>query len=155
MDEIAIGRLFHYRIRGRTMNNEIGKILVVDDIVENCDILKIRMEKVGYEVDTEADSNQAIDRLRASEYDLVLLDINMPGTSGITLLEQIRGDEAFDSVAVIMITAIDDVQVALDCMRKGACGYLTKPFNIDQIRQQINNCFKRITEKQVSGAAGA
>jgi DNA-binding response OmpR family regulator len=155
MDEIAIGRLFHYRIRGRTMNNEIGKILVVDDIVENCDILKIRMEKVGYDVDTETDSNQAIDRLRASEYDLVLLDINMPGTSGITLLEQIRGDEAFDSVAVIMITAIDDVQVALDCMRKGACGYLTKPFNIDQIRQQINNCFKRVTEKQVSGAAGA
>jgi DNA-binding response OmpR family regulator len=155
MDEIAIGGLFHYRIRGRTMNNEIGKILVVDDIVENCDILKIRMEKVGYDVDTETDSNQAIDRLRASEYDLVLLDINMPGTSGITLLEQIRGDEAFDSVAVIMITAIDDVQVALDCMRKGACGYLTKPFNIDQIRQQINNCFKRVTEKQVSGAAGA
>ena len=137
------------------MNNEIGKILVVDDIVENCDILKIRMEKVGYDVDTETDSNQAIDRLRVSEYDLVLLDINMPGTSGITLLEQIRGDEAFDSVAVIMITAIDDVQVALDCMRKGACGYLTKPFNIDQIRQQINNCFKRVTEKQVSGAAGA
>jgi CheY-like chemotaxis protein len=154
MDEIAIGRLFLYRLRGRTMNNEIGKILVVDDIVENCDILKIRMEKVGYEVDTETDSNQAIDRLRASQYDLVLLDINMPGTSGITLLEQIRGDEAFDSVAVIMITAIDDVQVALDCMRKGACGYLTKPFNVDQIRQQINNCFKRVTEKQVSGAAG-
>jgi CheY-like chemotaxis protein len=154
MDEIAIGRLFLYRLRGRTMNNEIGKILVVDDIVENCDILKIRMEKVGYEVDTETDSNQAIDRLRASQYDLVLLDINMPGTSGITLLEQIRGDETFDSVAVIMITAIDDVQVALDCMRKGACGYLTKPFNVDQIRQQINNCFKRVTEKQVSGAAG-
>jgi len=137
------------------MSNEIGKILVVDDIVENCDILKIRMEKVGYDVDTETDSNMALDRLKKSNYDLVLLDINMPGTSGITLLEHIRNDETLDSVAVIMITAVDDMQVALDCMRKGACGYLTKPFNIDQIRQQINNCFKISTNQRVSGVAGS
>ena len=137
------------------MSSEIGKILVVDDIVENCDILKIRMEKVGYDVDTETDSNLALERLKASDYDLVLLDINMPGTSGITLLEQIRNDETLDKVAVIMITAVDDMQVALDCMRKGACGYLTKPFNIDQIRQQINNCFKISNTQPVSGVAGS
>ena len=134
------------------MTNEAGKILVVDDIVENCDILKIRMEKIGYDVDTETDSNQAFDRIKSSGYSLILLDINMPGTSGITLLENIRNDESLDNVAVIMITAVDDIQVALDCMRKGACGYLTKPFNIDQIRQQINNCFKA-SGKTDSGAA--
>lgn len=124
------------------MSNDLGKILIIDDVVENCDILQRRLDKVGYYAKVESDSNVAMETIKSDSFDIVLLDINMPGTSGISLLESIRKDKDLDQTAVIMITAIDDMQVALDCMQKGACGYLTKPFNIDQIRQQINNCFK-------------
>lgn len=125
------------------MGTEKNNVLVVDDIQENCDILQHRLSKVGYNVQTMTDSTEVVDTLQAGDFGLVLLDINMPGKSGITLLEEIRSDDNLADTAVIMITAVDDMQVALDCMRKGACGYLTKPFNIDQIRQQINNCFKQ------------
>lgn len=124
------------------MSKDVGRILIVDDIIENCDILQKRLEKVGYQVETMTDSNSALDKIIAGNFDVALLDINMPGTSGITLLDNIRKDESLDNLAIVMITAVDDIQVALDCMRKGACGYLTKPFNVDQIRQQISNCMK-------------
>ncbi len=128
------------------MSKDLGKILIIDDIAENCDILQRRLDKVGYDTSSESDSNVAMETIKSGSFDIVLLDINMPGTSGILLLESIRKDKDLDQTAVIMITAIDDMQVALDCMQKGACGYLTKPFNIDQVRQQINNCFKINTD---------
>ena len=64
----------------------------------------------------------------------------MPVIDGITLLENIRKDSSLSNVAVIMVTAQDDAETTLKCLKLGACGYITKPFNMDQLQKQINHC---------------
>jgi len=122
------------------MINENYTILVVDDVEENRDILDRRLSKMGFKVEVAPDGQVAIDTMRNSIIDLVLLDIMMPEIDGISVLKQIREDSMFDDVPVIMVTAIDNMNVALDCLRKGACGYITKPFEMEQVRKQIQNC---------------
>ena len=124
------------------MINEQYTILVVDDVEENRDILERRLRKEGFKVEVATDGQDAIDTLRNSIIDLVLLDIMMPEIDGISVLMQIREDSMFDDVAVIMVTAVDNMNVALDCLRKGACGYITKPFEMEQVKKQIRNCLK-------------
>lgn len=66
----------------------------------------------------------------------------MPVLDGITLLGNIREDKSLAHVAVLMVTAMDDVKTALECLKKGACGYITKPYSMKQIKQQIEICVK-------------
>ena len=124
------------------MINQDHTILVVDDVEENREILAKRLEREGFKVETANNGDQGLEVLRSSIIDLVLLDIMMPETDGITMLGEIRADKTFDDVAVIMVTALDNMNVALDCMRKGACGYITKPYEMDQIKQQVRHCLK-------------
>ncbi len=65
----------------------------------------------------------------------------MPVIDGITLLGYIKEDKLLSHVAVLMVTANDDVKTALQCLKKGACGYITKPYSMEQIKQQIQHCF--------------
>lgn len=124
------------------MINEDFTILIVDDVLENRDIMAKRLARDGFKVETASNGEEGLDTLRNSIVDLVLLDIMMPEIDGITMLSQIRADSTFDDVAVIMVTALDNMNVALDCMRKGACGYITKPYDMEQVRQQVRHCLK-------------
>jgi CheY-like chemotaxis protein len=124
------------------MINQDYTILIVDDIEENRDILARRLDKDGFKIETAVDGQQALDTLRSSVIDLVLLDIMMPEVDGINVLDKIRKDKTFDDVAVIMVTAIDNMNVALECLRKGACGYVTKPYEMEQVKKQIRHCLK-------------
>ena len=124
------------------MINQEYTILVVDDVKENRDILARRLERDGFKIETATNGEQGMEVLRSSLIDLVLLDIMMPEIDGITMLSQIRDDKTFDDVAVIMVTALDNMNVALDCMRKGACGYITKPYEMEQVKQQVRHCLK-------------
>ena len=124
------------------MINQEYTILVVDDVKENRDILARRLERDGFKIETATNGEQGMEVLRSSLIDLVLLDIMMPETDGITMLSQIRADKTFDDVAVIMVTALDNMNVALDCMRKGACGYITKPYEMEQVKHQVRHCLK-------------
>jgi CheY-like chemotaxis protein len=122
------------------MDNENTSILVVDDNEENREILVHRLQKTGYQVDTANEGREALAMLRSSLVDLVLLDINMPIMDGIQALKEIRKDEILSGVPVIMLTAIEDMHITLECMRNGACGYVTKPFDMKQLETQLNNC---------------
>lgn len=73
---------------------------------------------------------------------LVLLDIMMPKVDGITLLSEIRENSEYSNIPVIMVTALDVIDVAQECLRKGACGYVTKPYDIDLIKQKNYILFK-------------
>lgn len=124
------------------MVNEHFTLLIVDDNEENRDILSRRLISAGFKTETAIDGQDAMNVLNEKIIHLVLLDIMMPEVDGITLLSQIRADNTFDDMPVIMVTAIDVINVAQDCLRKGACGYVTKPYDIDLIKQKIRQCLK-------------
>ena len=124
------------------MDNKIFTLLVVDDNEENRDILARRLTSAGYEVKTANDGRQALDVLQEENIHLLLLDIMMPEVDGITLLSQIRADNTFDDMPVIMVTAIDVIKIAQDCLNKGACSYVTKPYDIDYVKEKIRQCLK-------------
>lgn len=123
--------------------NSSKNILIIDDIEENIDILERQLKAEGFNVLSANEAPKGLHILKNQHIDLLLLDINMPVLDGITLLGNIREDKSLEHVAIIMVTALDDVKTALDCLKKGACGYITKPYSMSQINQQIEHCFKR------------
>ncbi len=133
------------------MSASARTILVVDDVDENCEILQRRLEKAGYVVETARNGKEGLERLRRGRIDAVLLDISMPVMDGVTMLGQIQGDPCFSHTPVVMLTAAEDLDTALVCLREGAAGYLTKPFNMEQIRTQLDNCFAEGAGHQAAG----
>ena len=116
-------------------------ILIIDDIQENIDILEHQLKNEGFTIHTTTEGPKGLHILKDQQVDLVLLDINMPVLDGITLLKNIRKDNSLSHVAVLMVTANDDIKMALQCLKKGACGYITKPYSLEQIKQQMEHCF--------------
>lgn len=117
------------------MNEDI-KILVVDDemaIREGCRRL---LSGKGYRVDTAEDGQKALDILAADPADIVLLDLKMPNMSGEQVLEIVR--DRYPEVSVIVITGHGTVDTAVECMKKGAYDFITKPFQVDQFLIIIN-----------------
>ena len=120
--------------------NEGVTVLIVDDNEENRDILSRRLKTDGFNTITAVDGKEAMDVLNDKIVHVTLLDIMMPEVDGFTLLSQIRADSTFEDMPVIMLTAIDIVTVAQECLRLGACGYVTKPYDMDMIKQKIREC---------------
>lgn len=122
------------------MAESIEKVLVVDDVEGNRKLMEKQLTRLGFAVGTAENGKQGLEKLKQDDFDLVLLDIRMPEMDGITVLKTMREDDSLNEVLVIMTTGEDDMNTALQCMRSGAQGYLTKPINLDQIKQQIQNC---------------
>src|SRR6266581_4914779 len=102
-----------------------------------------------YEVLEAADGRQALERLRASPVDLVLLDIRLPEMDGIEVLERMKAVD--DGVEVILVTAVKTVRIAVDAMKLGAFDYLTKPFDEDELLSLIRRALeKRSLEREVA-----
>ena len=110
-------------------------ILIVDDEKSMRDFLKILLAKEGYDVIVASDGEQALGALDGNQIDLVISDIRMPGISGLDLLAKIK-DESED-IPVIMITAFASPNDAVQAMKNGAYDYISKPFNVDEIKSVI------------------
>ena len=114
-----------------------GLILVVDDDAGNRDVLSRRLARQGHHVETADSGLEALRRMRSTAFDVVLLDIMMPDMDGYEVLSRIRSDEAFRHVAVIMISAIDEVRSVVRCIEAGADDYLAKPFDPTLLKARI------------------
>ena len=101
------------------------RILVVDDEQDNCDYLKLILNKEGYEVEAVTDPTKALEVLRASEFHLVVLDMMMPQMSGTELLEHIRKVDS--DIAVVVATAYPHVDTAVASLKLQASDYVKKP----------------------------
>jgi len=110
-------------------------ILIVDDedAIRKC--LKRKLTMDDYQCQTAVSANNVLDMLRENTIALVLLDIRMPGKSGMELLPEIIAD--FPDTAVIMLSAVGDSHVAIQCMKEGAYDYIIKPFNLDRVTQSV------------------
>jgi adenylate cyclase len=114
-------------------------LLVVDDNEDNLYTLTRRLSREGYDrIVTARDGREALERLRAQPFDLILLDVMMPGLNGYEVLAAIKGDERLRHIPVIMISAVDEVESVIRCIEQGAEDYLPKPFNPVLLRARIS-----------------
>ncbi|MBM3117955.1 MAG: response regulator [Chloroflexi bacterium] len=102
-----------------------AKVLVVDDEARIREIVSRRLTEAGYQCTTASDGSSALKKLKTKPIDLVLLDINMPGKSGVEVLKEIKGK--YSDTAIIMVTAIAEVETAINAMKLGAYDYIIKP----------------------------
>ncbi|MBI4495729.1 MAG: sigma-54-dependent Fis family transcriptional regulator [Deltaproteobacteria bacterium] len=109
-----------------------GKILFVDDDELIAAMLGRGLKTEGYEVRIEGQGQDVVPRIRSWAPDIVLLDIKLPDRSGIEVLEEIKGRGI--QVPVVMLTADDTAETAIRAMKLGAVDYLTKPFNLDEVK---------------------
>ncbi len=117
-----------------------GKILVVDDDANLLELVKMRLESSGYEVSAVSSCKEAIETARVQPFDLCVLDLMLGDGDGISLMEEIRG--GLPEVSAIILTAHGTIESAVEAMRKGAYGYLTKPFEPRDLLQQIERALE-------------
>jgi class 3 adenylate cyclase/CheY-like chemotaxis protein len=120
-----------------------GRILVVDDNETNRDMLSRRLEREGYQLEVAADGAECLRRLEEERFDLILLDIIMPGLDGFEVLKCIRANAAWSETAVIMISALDQIESVVRCIEMGAEDYLPKPFDPVLLRARIGAILER------------
>jgi diguanylate cyclase (GGDEF)-like protein len=127
------------------------RLLIVDDISDNRMILKRRFERRGFDV-TEAESGLvAIDLIDKSPFDLVLLDVMMPGIDGMETLKRIRGRKSASALPVIMVTAKSESDNIVDALEQGANDYVTKPVDFAVALARVNTQLsRRRAEQQVA-----
>jgi len=120
------------------MSEDGPALLVVDDNEDNRYTLTHRLKRLGYENLTTAENGQeALDLLARRPFDLVLLDIMMPVMNGYEVLEHIKSDMALRDIPVIMISAVDEMESIVRCIKAGAEDHLPKPFNASLLKARI------------------
>jgi putative two-component system response regulator len=122
-------------------NKDKGKILIVDDEIRVREILSRKLTDDGYECLSAPDGNTALKMLKSSPFELVLLDIMMPGKSGPDVLKEIKSK--YPDTAVIMVTAIADVQTAIGLMRMGAYDYIIKPVELNVLSVSLDRAMEK------------
>ena len=120
------------------MANEDKKILVVEDEENLSMLIEYNLNKVGYKSIIATDGEQAMDRLKESKFDLVILDWMIPKLSGIEVCRRIRGNSDFNSLPIIMLTALGDENDKIRGLDTGADDCLTKPFSFPELMARIN-----------------
>jgi len=120
----------------------MARILVVDDEKVMVKGIRFNLENEGYEVDVGYNGREAVDKARANDYDLIILDLMMPELDGLEACMEIR---AFSTVPIIMLTARSEDNDKLLGFEYGADDYITKPFNILEVKARVKALLRRAT----------
>ena len=133
--------LFPRRFQDPHQGRGMARILIVDDEAPIRKLLVRFLSRKGHECDTANTADEAWTLLTKQPYDLVLSDVNMPGTSGLDLAPRIAED--YPDTPVVMVTGVDDAEVAERAVEAGAYGYITKPFVPNEILIGVMNALRR------------
>ena len=125
------------------------KILLVEDEDIFRTVLQRRLRRRGLDVSGVGSGEAALEYLRATTADVVVLDVKMPGMSGIEALEAIRAE--FDDLEVIMLTGYADATTAVRVMDRGAFAYLMKPVNIDDLMEELDSAHEQLLQRRAEG----
>ena len=126
-----------------------GRILVVDDEPQIRRIMRTALTGAGYEIDDAKTGEEALEKVREYRPDLVLLDINMPGMSGLAACRAIRADT---NIAIIMLTVRDSEADKVGALDAGADDFVTKPFSTPELLARIRAALRRLPVTQASPA---
>jgi two-component system response regulator GlrR len=125
-----------------------GKILVVDDDRSLVEVLKVRVESAGYEVTTALKEEAAIAANKEQVFDLAIIDLQLDGTNGITLMQKLH--LTIPELPVIILTAHGSIESAVEAMKQGAYSYVTKPFNSRDLLLQVEKALEnRVLKNEI------
>ncbi len=120
-----------------------GRILVVDDNDSNRNLLAHQLHRQGHDISTSSSGRQALEMIRESTPDLILLDLFMPDMNGFDVLREMHKDEALRAVPVIIITGLSDRDAAVKCIEAGAFDLLIKPVSPALLQARVSACLER------------
>ena len=115
-------------------------VLIVDDEQVVCDFLHDELSELGYLCTTASNGSDALTELLAHGFDVALLDIRLPGVSGMKVLAEMRSNHL--NTLAVMITAVNDVGTAVEAIKLGASDYIVKPFGIDRVCTSIHKALE-------------
>src|SRR3977135_2907214 len=118
-----------------------SRILIVDDEAPIRALLGEHLRQEGYDVTRAANGAAGLEALEKGEFELVLTDVRMPGMSGLELLAEIV--RTHPGVGVLMLTACEDLTLAVNAMRIGALDYILKPFRLSEITASVEEALQR------------
>lgn len=117
-------------------------ILIVDDDINLCTILKEELNEIGYETNYLTGGEQVLEYLKNRQIDLVLLDLKMPGKDGFAVLEELES-QPNSHPKVIVLTAYADVKSAIESARMGASDFISKPYDFDELLITIRKVLQK------------
>src|SRR5512138_1399694 len=120
-----------------------GRLLVIDDNKVNRLLLARSLEQQGHNITLAESGRKGLELLRIHNFDLVLLDIQMPEMDGYQVLSQIMSDIQLRSIPVIVTSAVEELDSVAKCIEMGAEDYLTKPLNAILLRARINSSLEK------------
>ncbi|RJQ13284.1 MAG: sigma-54-dependent Fis family transcriptional regulator [Nitrospiraceae bacterium] len=118
-----------------------GKIFLLDDEELIISMISRSLKKQGYEVMAVTEADEVIEKIRSWSPDVIMLDVNIPDSNGLDILQEIREREI--DAEVVMLTADDSAETAVKAMKLGATDYLTKPLNIDEVKIVIEKLLEK------------
>ncbi|HJV20909.1 MAG TPA: response regulator transcription factor [Sediminibacterium sp.] len=125
------------------MEGKAKQILIADDEPDILEIISFNLEKEGYTVHTANNGNEAIDKARQLNPDLIILDIMMPGKTGVEVCQILRSQPAFKDTLIIFLTALSDDASQIKGLETGADDYVNKPISPKVLISRVNALFRR------------
>lgn len=120
-----------------------GFVLAVDDDAKNLEVLARRLERQGLRVETASGGLDALEKVGAQAFDAILLDVMMPDLDGLSVLRRIKEQPTLSHIPVIMLSALDEIDVVIRCVEAGAEDYLPKPVNPTLLRARLSTCLEK------------
>lgn len=130
------------------MDSRAKKVLIADDEPDIVEILKYNLEREGYQVTTAKDGDEAIDKARHTQPDLVVLDMMMPRKNGVEVCEILRAQPAFRDTLILFLTALSDEATQLKGFNTGADDYISKPVSTSVFVSKVNALFRRVNKPE-------
>lgn len=118
------------------------RVLLVEDSVDVAQAIQAHLERLGHTVDWESNGTEALGLVVADHYDLIVLDVMLPGTDGYTLLERVRAEHL--KTQVLMLTACAEIDERVRALDLGADDYLIKPFDFRELEARIRVLMRRV-----------
>ena len=116
-----------------------AKILIVDDEPFNIDVLQQELEELDYELITASNGQEALDKIKGQQPDLILLDLVMPVLDGFAVLSEIKGDNDLRDIPVIIVSAASDSKSIVKGIKQGADDYITKPIDAESLKAKLKD----------------
>mgnify|MGYP004613652455 FL=1 len=117
------------------------RLLIVEDEKELCDTVAKSLYGAGYEVDTCYDGDEALDYILSDDYDLIVLDLNLPGTDGMDILRELRKKN--EETKVLILSARSQIADKVEGLDAGANDYMEKPFHLQELEARIRSLTRR------------
>ena len=117
------------------------RLLIVEDEKELCDAVAQSLFEAGYEVDTCYDGDEALDYILSEDYDLIVLDLNLPGTDGMDILRELRQTD--EETKVLILSARSQIADKVEGLDAGANDYMEKPFHLQELEARIRSLTRR------------